>query len=432
MSVTGPRIGLSDRIHLGESATALIGPVDLPDLETVRSNLDAFASFGPATRIALRPDPNGRRWIHDPRRLLDTVEVVDEPADPLDLLVPDGRPNAPMRITLAGRYLRTDHEHGVGEIRFGLLAHQIITGAVSPQDPEMLAQISRRWDGLATAGLRVFGSRPTRVFDVLRSMRETKPTQTEPTGTKPTETKPTPAGPEFPIDTAAPTTTPPPNLGPHTVAVAAMPANALGDLRAWRDAALPGISLFTLVVSGLTRALVRAGIAVDDVGTLPVDLRRYLPRGTNPLANFVSGIQLPLRDGNDPARLHDDLTTAVTSGRPIVSLARVTALSRAAQLLAPDGRHATTPPPKAPLVFTGIQAHQQVMDSFPWIDRDNSVYVTGTRPAVPNGITLQSATIHDRLLISASFQPEVHPRGRVRAALDGFATDPVTVLRTRT
>ncbi|QHN22202.1 hypothetical protein [Gordonia amarae] len=413
MPVTGPRIGLSDRIHLGESATALIGPVDLPDLETVRRNLDAFASFGPATRIALRPDPDGRRWIHDPRRLLDTIEVVDEPADPLDLLVPDGRPNAPMRITLAGRYLRTDHEHGVGEIRFGLLAHQIITGAVSPQDPVMLAQISRRWDGLATAGLRVFGSRPTRVFDVLRSMRETKRT---------------PAGPEFPIDAGAPATTPPPNLGPHTVAVAAMPADALGDLRAWRDATLPGTSLFALVVSGLTRALVRAGITVDDVGTLPVDLRRYLPRGTNPLANFVSGIQLPLRDGNDPARLHDDLTAAVASGRPIVSLARVTALSRAAQLLSPDNRHATMLPPKTPLVFTGIQAHQQLMDSFPWIDRDNSVYVTGTRPAVPNGITLQSATIHDRLLISASFQPELHSPERIREALTAFATDPAGVL----
>ena len=428
MPVTGPRIGLSDRIHLGESATALIGPVDLPDLETVRSNLDVFASFGPATRIALRPDPDGRRWIHDPRRLLDTIEVVDEPADPLDLLVPDGRPNAPMRITLAGRYLRTDHEHGVGEIRFGLLAHQIITGAVSPQDPEMLAQISRRWDGLATAGLRVFGSRPTRVFDVLRSMHETKRTATIPTATKPTAAGPRPAGPEFPIDAGAPTATPPPNLGPHTVAVAAMPADALNELRRWRNATLPGTSLFALVVSGLTRALVRAGIAVDDVGTLPVDLRRYLPRGTNPLANFVSGIQLPLRDGNDPARLHDDLTNAVASGRPIVSLARVTALSRAAQLLSPDGRHATMLPTKAPLVFTGIQAHQQVMDSFPWIDRDNSVYVTGTRPAVPNGITLQSATIHDRLLISASFQPELHSPERIREALTAFATDPAGVL----
>ena len=219
---------------------------------------------------------------------------------------------------------------------------------------------------------------------------------------------------------AKPATTPPPNLGPHTVAVAAMPADALGDLRAWRDATLPGTSLFALVVSGLTRALVRAGITVDDVGTLPVDLRRYLPRGTNPLANFVSGIQLPLRDGNDPARLHDDLTAAVASGRPIVSLARVTALSRAAQLLSPDGRHATMLPPKTPLVFTGIQAHQQLMDSFPWIDRDNSVYVTGTRPAVPNGITLQSATIHDRLLISASFQPELHSPERIREALTAF------------
>ena len=66
------------------------------------------------------------------------------------------------------------------------------------------------------------------------------------------------------------------------------------------DATLPRVSLFALVVSGLTRALTASGIPVDDVGTLPVDLRRYLPTGTNPLANFVSGIQLPLRRGSDP------------------------------------------------------------------------------------------------------------------------------------
>ena len=124
--------------------------------------------------------------------------------------------------------------------------------------------------------------------------------------------------------------------------------------------------------------------------------------------------------------------TAVASGRPIVSLARVTASGTR-----PSGSPMTGKgrlpafQPGAPLVFTGIQAHQQLMDSFPWIDPENSIFVSGTRPAVPEGITLQSATVHGRLLISASFQPQVHRSARVRGALDAFATDPVGVLRDR-
>ncbi len=418
MPVNRARIRLRDRVHLGEPGTGLIGPVNLPDPDAVRRNLEAFASFGPRTRIALRPDTAGEHWIHDPQRLLESIEVIEEPADPLELLIPTGRPIAPMRVTLAGRYLRTEHDHGVGEIRFGLLAHQVITGAITPRDPDMLSQISRRRDGLGTAALRVFGSRPTRVLDVFRSMRETRIARPE---FAPAD--------EFPTDAGSVPT----RRGSHAVAVAVMPADVLGELRRWRDATLPRVSLFALVVSGLTRALTASGIPVDDVGTLPVDLRRYLPTGTNPLANFVSGIQLPLRRGSDPARLHHDLVTAVASGRPIVSLARVTALGYAAQWLSHDGQRPAPGPsqPGAPLVFTGIQAHQQLMDSFPWIDPENSIFVSGTRPAVPEGITLQSATVHGRLLISASFQPQVHRSARVRGALDAFATDPVGVLRDR-
>ena len=427
MPVSRMTIGLSDRIHLGEPVNALIGPIELPDLGTVRDNIAAFTSYGPHTRLALRPDDTGTRWVHDPRRLLDSVEVIDEPADPLSLLVPTGRPNAPMRITLAGRYLRTEHDHGVGEIRFGLLAHQVITGAVDPRDPAIQAQIPRRWDGLATAAVRVFGSRPTRVRDAFRSIRTTAAT---PAAFTPTAFSPTT---DFPIDAGQPAGTRRPTpSGPYAVEGAAMPTATPGELRAWRDPATPGASLFALVVAGLTRALLGAGIAVDDMGTLPVDLRRYLPANTNPLANFVSGVQLPLRDGSDPARLHNDLVAAVASGRPILSLARVTALSRAAELLATIGRDPHVPPPdttRAPLVFTGIQAHQQLLDSYPWIDRGASIYVTGAHPAAPHGITLQSATVHDRLLISASFQPDVYRRGQLRAALDAFVADPVEVLR---
>ena len=196
---------------------------------------------------------------------------------------------------------------------------------------------------------------------------------------------------EFPTDAGSVPT----RRGSHAVAVAVMPADVLGELRRWRDATLPRVSLFALVVSGLTRALAASGIpcrrrrhTASRPAQVPADRYQSLRSRTS------SRDPIAAARGSDPARLHHDLVTAVASGRPIVSLARVTALGYAAQWLSHDGQRPApgASQPGAPLVFTGIQAHQQLMDGS--VDRPGE---SGLRlrylPGSAEGITPQSATV---------------------------------------
>lgn len=406
------RVSLLDRMHAGKRVTAVVGPLRLPDVETARARLAAFAAAGPVTRIALRRDQTSDTWVHDVESLCAAVTYRDDSPSIAELLVPSP-PTAPaMEITLAGQYLRTDHDHGLGEVQLAVLAHQIVAGALAPDDPALLRQISRRADGLATALAATFGSRPARALDTVAAIRDRGRQLRE--ATAPQEQ----SGIHSAVD-ADP-------AHPRTTTVSVMSPETMRRLRSWRDET-GAASILTLTMCGLTTALRRAGLAVDEEITVPVDLRRYLPPGTNPLSNFVAGVGLRV-DPADPWSLQNDLESAVKSGRPLVSLVRTSTLSTLAGLTRrSESMAASTGQAPVSLLFSGVSSLPQ-FDTFDWLPSGPSTYVAGVDTAGPHGISIVSVSIHGRTLLCASYNPTAFDGGVVSAALEAFTTDPIALL----
>ena len=71
-------------------------------------------------------------------------------------------------------------------------------------------------------------------------------------------------------------------------------AGQLGEMRARRDAALPGVSMVALFSFALHQAFGRTGIRLSETVKIPFDVRRYLPRDKDTLGSFSAGLDFTL------------------------------------------------------------------------------------------------------------------------------------------
>lgn len=402
-----------DRAHAGSRVAVVTGPVALPDAGVAAERLREFARLGPAGRIALRPDPERGRWRHDPEALSAAVVTAPAPADAAELLR-GATGTAPFRATLAGDYLLTEHDHGIGEVQLALVAHLLITGALAPT-PELYRSISRPDDGLFTAAARVFGTDPRRVWQVLTT-RDRRPESIPPP-------LPVPGSGHRP-DTALRS-----EPGSTSVEVAVLDAESVAEIRERRRALGVAASVKTLILCALVRALAEAGVSLHQDIVIPVDLRRYLRRGVNPLGNFVTGLEFRHRPGDDPAELQRALAATIASGRPVASAIRSSGVAGAALLSRrgparadSSGRAAGEP---ARLLYSGVNELPEFR-RFPWRDVSTGGHFARVDPATPDDLTATSVEVHGRVTVSLSFDPSRHRRDVICTALRAFAADPTS------
>lgn len=413
--VTAPRQSVRpsvlDRMHAGTRIAVVTGPVRLPDAETARARLLAFARLGPSTRVALRPDGSRRRWRHDPESLRNAVVTAAAPDDPLALLR-GAAADAPFRVTLAGDYLLTEHDHGIGEIQLALYAMLVVAGLIGPS-ADVHRSISARDDGLFSAAARVFGGDPRRVHRVLKILEGL------PDPVDPASRPPLPPLPPRPAPAAAP------GLAPTSVEAVMLDAATVSALRQWRDRRRVEASVKTLLLCGTVRAFAEAGVTLhEDIG-VPVDLRRYLRAGVNPLGNFVAGLEFRYRAGDDPAHLQRTMADTLVSGRPVASGLRssVAATLARRRRLAPadaDG------PPR--LLFSGIN-EMAALRRFGWLDTAGGGLYGRVDPIGTGDLTLGTVGVHGAVTLSVSFHPGRHDPDVISAALRRFAADPASYLQ---
>ncbi len=394
------RAGILDRMHAGSRIAAVTGPIALAEAPVVRERLAAFAALGPASRIAVRPDPDRWRWRHDPAALAGAVRVLPAPERPEDLLACADR-SQPFRVTLAGDYLMTEHDHGIGEVQLALFAHLMITGVLAPTG-ELHRQIAAPDDGLIAAALRVFGGDPRRILRVLEIL----------------EQLPAPMADEA-VDGGAGAATPVARVG-------YLRREQTAELRAWRDGMGSRVSMKTLVLAALVRAFDDAGVQLDPDVTVPIDLRRYLRAGVTPLGNLVAGLRFRHRPGDDPALLQQAMAETIATGRPVASGIRSAVTGSAALLArrtpAPGGRR------PARLLFSGVHQLPQ-FGLFPWRAADSGVHLGSVDPLGPGDITVLSVEVHGAAALTATFHPDRHAPEVISAALQRVTADPVSLLR---
>ncbi|MFD4291841.1 hypothetical protein ACFWPA_04045 [Rhodococcus sp. NPDC058505] len=407
------RVGHLDVMHSRTRITAIIGPVELPPVDVVADRLAAMAAVGPNARLGLHPSPVSNRWTFDPAAHRPTVRRVAPPRSPMDLYDPepdaaapapepdDHRPR-PTSIILAGDYLRTDHSHGLGEVALALAMHGVILGTIDPTDPNVWRPSGRRGSGIAAAAARTYGTDPRRLF-ALRSALHRRP------------------------ESAPPETIP--WIPARSGAAATMPPETVARLRAWRDGNDPSVSMFAVIAAALHRGLAASGIEIDDVVTVTLDARRYLPKGRVPLGNFVSGLEFDLGRAPTPRRIHRASAGATASGRPVANLALNAARTRVGLR---TGRQADTRwdrprHPRARLLFSSLGVVPRT-GRVPWRDTAAPFYAAHNDPTGPDGITVTWAIVEGAVIASASFHGNVFPRAQVQEGLTRAVTDPLALL----
>ncbi|MEZ5211581.1 hypothetical protein [Gordonia sp. (in: high G+C Gram-positive bacteria)] len=397
-SPSSVRATVLDRMHAGTRVAAVAGPLELPGEETARERLLAFAALGPATRIGLRPAAGRWRWRHDPQRLAAAVSTAAAPADPLRLLR-GARSARPLSVTLAGDYLLTEHDHGIGEIQLALYVKMAVTGLLTPS-PELYRGVGGRRAGLATATARVFGSDPRRIRRVL-TILEGLPDPIEPPAAAPAS-----VGPVLPV----------------SVETASLDATAVAEIRRWRDLRGVRASLKTLLLCGMVRAFDDAGLTLHDDIAIPVDLRRYLKSGANPLGNFVAGLEFRHRPGDDPAALQHAITETIASGRPVASAVR-SSVTAGSMLLSGRTPAGESWPGRPRLLFSGINEMAEFR-RFGWLDTQRAAFYGRVDPMGPGDLTLATVGVHGAVTLSVSFHPDRLNTDVISTALRRFADDP--------
>ncbi|MFT3662315.1 MAG: hypothetical protein QM809_13275 [Gordonia sp. (in: high G+C Gram-positive bacteria)] len=392
-----------DRVHVGSRTVVVLGPVRLPDPDFVRDRLCALADLGPTARLGLRPDSQRRHWLHDPESIADAVSVEAAPDDPGSLLSGSGS-SEPFCMTLAGDHLRTEHDHGLGEVQLALLSHLLVIGDADPADPALRAQIGANGD-IVRAALRTFATDPRRIPAVLTQTRAVRWPDAEDDGIYPAR------GP----------------VGPAAAQTSVLTREKIAALRRWRSDRALDASMMTLVMCGFSNALAAHGVVLDQSITVTVDLRRYLPAGANPLNNVVSSVCLPYPRRSDPATVHRQLAAAVKSGRPLAAAVRSVATIRAREMLGRWRPVAADGPVRAHLTFAGVHELPQ-FSRFDWIDPEAGGCLVRSDPGDPAGILLDAIGICGGIWLSASHHPTVIPTAQVEAAISGFAADPISYL----
>ncbi|MGC0363556.1 hypothetical protein ABH922_001540 [Rhodococcus sp. 27YEA15] len=397
-----------DVVHAGPRITSVIGPVEVPSADVIRKRLSRMVVAGAHTRLGLQPSPSSNRWMYDPTFTpgVSTLERHDQPSDLLDPPALRGHDSSPLSVTTSGDYLRTDHDHGLGEIDFGLIVHAVILGSVDPTDPTIWARSRRSMSGVGTALVRTFGSDPRRAVALMRDLRS-----------------PRPAPPVFDGPTLPWT--------PHrSGAVSTATAATLDTVKSWRDRHATGVSMFAVNLAVWHRALAAEGITIDPVSTIPFDGRRYLAENRSPLGNFVAGLQFRLGDRPSPRTVHDQISTAARTGRPVANLALTCAKSR----LARGGSFVPTTVaanPSAHIIFSHLGTVPR-SGSIAWKRAGApAFYVAHSDPAGPDGLTLTSAVVDGSLITTGSFHANVFDARSVARALDNAAQDPLQFLSAR-
>ncbi|EOM75643.1 hypothetical protein Rrhod_3103 [Rhodococcus rhodnii LMG 5362] len=376
-----------DRLHRGVRVRSLMGPVPLADLGTVRDRLARSGHPG----IGVVPTA-ARTWDRDPHAV--QVRSVAAPQDPATLLTsaPTCARTAPIDVTVAGEWLLTEHDHGLGEIDFGLTVHETVLGEPVPAPRRVRAPLTR-------AALRTFATDPRRAARVAGDARRSEPTP-----------DPYPSGLR--------------EVGAVEIVHAVQPASVRRELRAFRDRHHPGTSMFALSVVGLRRALAER-MPLDPVTTVPFDARRYLPGRAAPAGNFAAGLRFAFDD--DPDAVHAALRRAASSGRPVATLAMTCLAARSRRIPdAPPSRparvllsHVGEVPRRTPRAWSGTDPQHLA-----------PLYLAQSDPAAPGDLTIVSTLVAGSLQLTASFHGGALTTRDVADALSRFANEPVALLAT--
>ncbi|MCJ0980090.1 hypothetical protein MTX35_20480 [Rhodococcus sp. ARC_M12] len=409
-----------DMLRSDSRIVTVLGPADFGDLARVQNRVLALASLGPATRLGLRADHSSAGWSYEPGRVLE--HITEGPAVDRQQLTKEltefshaSRPEIPLRIRLAGRYLFLDLNHGLGDALLPVDLFAYLADATP--DAPFPAWASSAVDGhpLRKALLRWIVRNPRKVVDTIYG--RVRP------GTVPE------AADRFGISDAASSTAFRPWAPSAAVATAVTRHGTTDAIRRWRETHLPGASVSAVMCAAVATAFARTSFPVDRSAAFLFDCRRYLPPSTVVLGNFAAGIGFSDIDPTSAREVHDALSGAIAKGRPIAS-ATISTIKYKREQKAVSGVFDDRVPvqPKVRLMYSDVGRVRQ-LEQVSWCAEpaDRAFFVIAD-PGRPESVMITMETIGSVVFVSASFHDNVFDSHMVHAALGLVAADPLALL----
>lgn len=404
----------------GSRIVQVLGPLDLPSIADLRWAFVQLASTGPHARVGLLP--------HGPTAWEFAPDLIAERADELVRIAPDGADDGesilqamrdafvadlPVQVLVSGTHLAVRYDH------------ELVDATVAAAFPRALIEAARAGriadegvvppSSLPTALLHSFGLRPRAWGRLAKHVREHRRTAAD------AAVREVPAASHsgrVPLNDEDRATR-------HVQSM--LDGASVRQLLRWGHAHDLGMGGTLLLLA--SAALEQAGVPTCDQGTLIVNLRRYLPRGSTTTANFVTGLPLATpRRSADVAAFARDLHGAIESGRPLMAAAA----SAVKRVLAPRDTPtigATIPRPDQVRVSASYVGTLRDYERLPWAAEPGGRTVLSTvETAAAGDVGWTMLKMHGSLHAIATFRGDVVPAERVRAAAASMAADPIAVL----
>jgi hypothetical protein len=387
-----------DRMNKGNRLSTLQGPMALPPRAEFVDAMVRLAELGPHTRAGLRFSDDGKSWVYDRSRLRElceaaVTEVSDEGPAIFDQAMHDfslaGDEVPPLRFILTPHHLIMLIDHGLGDAGIETAIPYSILRMVAGDPAPSWTTWASMDDPLPKAVVNTFVRHPRHVLELLRAERSPAGLSDHVPG---------------PINTSW-TRTP-------AYANATIPDEDVARLRV-RVKANPSVSFTGLIVVLVHRALVRAGFPVNDSVNVIHDLRRFLPKGTSTMGNFITGLPVSMAADAKPdvASISAEIVTADTSHRSLA----VTALGALRGWTPPE----VTPPHLNPELKLSISnaGPMKTVNDLPWTSSERVVtYAVGPTP--PEQLSILTAVSGGGMTLTASYDAGVFPRETIEAAME--------------
>lgn len=405
---------------LDMNTAVLVGPLQVPDLESLRWAFCRLAELGDRTRLGFTIDADRTHWRFDPASLQALAEtvVIEREAPEVDAQTPEsevlelanrlfdelsGIPGSEATLVIrAGNFLMYHQNHAIGDAQpilnsLSALVQVAAGGAV----PAWAGQDVTR-NPIRRAFANTFGPGKRRFLPLIRQ-RLVSRTRT--------------AAAVRPVFNGT-------LLGPDLAAhVAVLEPDSWVRVKQWRRQHAPQASMASIYLVMARRALQAAGVPMSGETTVLYDCRRHLPAGTHVRGNLVVGFNHQLPD--EPSAAGAVIAETADSGRALLTLASATLKRQRISGPAPGPVNPVSTQSNLAYVFG---PRHRGIEMLPWLRRD--LCSIGVRSATSDlaGITLSVMFLAGRLSVSWSFHRNVIDVATVQAATRLLSADPIWLL----
>lgn len=405
--IGGRRVSTRDASWLAVESAKVVGPLAAVPADAVRRALVQLHAHRPDSRVVCRLDRAGRRWLPMSRRTFAgwvhrlVLEIGLDDADALTRqLMAEPLADRPVLLVAGGPFAGIKMSHAAGDGRVGDALFAEVLGAATGGRTAWHPYPRPSRLPLARAIGYQLATKPARLPRALRVARAPQPVAT----TGGASWRPAVA---------------------HHAARSA--PGMIAELRRWRDAHMPGVTVGSMLFAVVHVAVERVLGPPDPPGLVVlVDARRYLPGQVAVEGNFAWGEHLRPADPGDPRAVHAALRDLLGSRRALTMLAlhNVAAAVRRDPSPEPQVR-AAVPRPHLTVTYLGRAHPYAPLD---WADAEKRRLIDVVTPGGPQAVTVALEELGGALHVTATYHANVFDPAAVAAVTETVANDPVELL----